>query len=340
MFSYVSLEQRVPQDHPLRAVRKSTDNGWWSSPNANWLLANAQAALNSRNSENPTWNQWGTPTNESLPNAMDMVSAASVWSQLPPPTMNLAGTYEIQNVNSGLVLNVVGGNTTPGTEVIQYPWANGQSNSLWTFVPTSGGYYQIKNASTGQVLNVSASSGQEGALVVEWPAQSMIPGNDQWLPVQNPDGTFSFYNLLSRFALDAPAASTASNVQLDQYPGNFTAAQKFNLIKPSLNLSGTYEIQNANSGLALNVYGGQTANGVEIIQWPFSSGVTNAEWKFVPASPGYYRIQNVNSGLMLMSQGLQPHSALSLFSGPLLRQTTTSGGWCKTPMEPTRSTTH
>ena len=122
-------------------------NGW-NAPNANWLLANAQAAWNSRNSENLTWNQWGTPTNESLPNAMDMVSAASVWSQLPPPTMSLAGTYEIQNVNSGLVLNVVGGNTTPGTEVIQYPWVNGQTNSLWTFVPTSGGYYQIKNAST------------------------------------------------------------------------------------------------------------------------------------------------------------------------------------------------
>jgi len=25
MFSYVSLEQRVPADHPLRAVRKLTD---------------------------------------------------------------------------------------------------------------------------------------------------------------------------------------------------------------------------------------------------------------------------------------------------------------------------
>ena len=100
-----------------------------------------------------------------------------------------------------------------------------------------------------------------------------------------------------------PAASTASNVQLDQYPGNFTAAQKFNLIQPSLNLSGTYEIQNANSGLALNVYGGQTVNGVEIIQWPFSNGATNAEWKFVPASPGYYRIQNVNSGLYVNVTG-------------------------------------
>ena len=25
MFSYVSLEERVPQDHPLRAIRRITD---------------------------------------------------------------------------------------------------------------------------------------------------------------------------------------------------------------------------------------------------------------------------------------------------------------------------
>jgi hypothetical protein len=300
-------------------------NGWWSAPNANWLLANAQAAWNSRNSENLTWNQWGTPTNESLPNAMDMISAASVWSQLPPPTMNLAGTYEIQNVNSGLVLNVVGGNTAPGTEVVQYPWVSGQTNSLWTFVPTSGGYYHIQNASTGQVLNVSAASGEEGALVQQWPGQGMSPGNDQWLPVQNPDGTFSFYNLLSHFALDVPAASSASDVQLDQYPGNFTAAQKFNLIQPNLNLSRTYEIQNANSGLALNVYGGQTANGAEIIQWPFASGATNAEWTFVAASPGYYRIKNLNSGLYLNVSG-----ASTAFGAPIIQwgtSTTNNDRW-------------
>jgi hypothetical protein len=29
LFSYVSPEQRVPADHPLRAIRKMTDRGRW-----------------------------------------------------------------------------------------------------------------------------------------------------------------------------------------------------------------------------------------------------------------------------------------------------------------------
>ena len=279
--------------------------GWWSAPNANWLLANAEAAWNSRNRDNLTWNQWGTPTNESLPNAMDMVSAASVWSQLPPPTMNLAGTYEMSNVGSGLAVNVSGASMADAAEIIQYPFSGGQTNALWTFVPTTGGYYQIKNVNSGQVINVSGASGNAQASIVQWPAQAVIPGNDQWMPVKNPDGTFSFYNLLSHLALDVPGGSTASMKQLDQSFGNGTPAQKFNLVQPNLNLSETYEIQNANSGLALNVSGSSTANNASVIQWPFSSEEKNALWRFVPVSdsPGYYRIQSVKSGLYVNVTG-------------------------------------
>jgi hypothetical protein len=49
--------------------------------------------------------------------------------------------------------------------------------------------------------------------------------------VQNSDGTYSFYNALSSDAIDVPAASTASGIQLDQYGENGTPAQKFNLIR-------------------------------------------------------------------------------------------------------------
>ena len=61
----------------------------------------------------------------------------------------------------------------------------------------------------------------------------MIPGNDQWLPVQNPNGTYSFFNLNSLQALDVPNGSTASGTQLDQWFGNSTSAQEFNLITQS-----------------------------------------------------------------------------------------------------------
>ena len=59
----------------------------------------------------------------------------------------------------------------------------------------------------------------------------MIPGSDQWKPVQNYDGTYSFYNLNSHQALNDPAASTASGVRYQQAFGNGTAAQEFSLVQ-------------------------------------------------------------------------------------------------------------
>jgi len=326
--------QYMPQTYVFtRALSNflTVASGWWSSPYATWELNNAQDAWNIRNSQDLMWDTWNQQTpvlntpisGESEPGAMDVSSGDAIWQQFPPRTMNLAGTYEIQNVNSGLALNVSGGSTANGGEVIQYPFSSGQTNSLWTFVPTSGGYYHINNVNSGLVLNVSAGgaggSGINGATIIEYAAQGMIPGNDQWMPVQNSDGTFSFYNLFSKQALDVPGASTASSTQLDQWFANGTEAQKFNLIQPSLNLSGTYEIQNADSGLAVNVSDASTANGAEIIQWPFSGGATNAEWRFISASPGYYRIQNVNSGLYLNVAG-----GSTAFGAPIV-QWSTSG---------------
>ena len=100
-------------------------------------------------------------------------------------------------------------------------------------MPTSGGYYQIKNVNSGQVVNVTGGSCIQGALIVQWPAGGLSPGNDQWLPVKNPDGTYSFYNLNSLQALAVPGGTTMEKTQLDQWFGNSTPAQKFNLIPQS-----------------------------------------------------------------------------------------------------------
>jgi hypothetical protein len=207
----------------------ATETNLWSTYQS-WLQGNANAAWSERNSLNITWNDWTNPTNDSGSDPNEMSSAAAVWQHLPPPSVNLSGTYEIQNAGSGLALNVSGASTTNGAPIIQYPFTSGATNALWTFVPTSGGYYQIKNVNSGQLVNVAAASGINGASIVQWPAQSLIPGNDQWMPVQNPDGSYSFFNLNSLQALDDPNESTASGTQLDQWFGNSTSAQEFNLI--------------------------------------------------------------------------------------------------------------
>lgn len=195
-----------------------------------FLEGNANAAWGERNGSSLTWNDWHNPTNDSNPDANEMSSAAAIWQHLLPPGVSLSGSYEIQNVASGLALNVSGASTENGAAIIQYPFSSGATNALWAFVPTSGGYYQIKNVNSGEVANVTGASGINGASIVQWPGNGMLPGNDQWLPVQNPNGTYSFFNLNSLQALDVPNGSTASGTQLDQWFGNSTAAQEFNLI--------------------------------------------------------------------------------------------------------------
>jgi predicted alpha-1,6-mannanase (GH76 family) len=210
----------------------ATDNSAWGTY-LTYMQNNANAAWNERSNLNLTWNDWTKPTNNSGTDGMEMGSAAEVQQNLPPPALNLSGTWEIQNVNSGLALNVKAASTSNGAAVVQYPFSNGQTNAEWTFVPTSGGFYEIKNVNSGLVLNVSGSitaNALSGALIDQWTAAAIIPGNDQWMPVKNPDGSYSFYSLNSYQALDVPGGSKASDVQLAQWYGNGGTNQEFNLI--------------------------------------------------------------------------------------------------------------
>ncbi|HEV2647537.1 MAG TPA: RICIN domain-containing protein [Acidobacteriaceae bacterium] len=210
----------------------ATDNNAWGTYGT-YMQNNANAAWNERNSSNLTWNDWTKATNDSGPDGMEMESAAEVQQNLPPPALSLSGTWEIQNVNSGLSLNVKGASTAAGAIVQQYPFSSGQTNAEWTFVPTSGGFYQIKNVNSGMVLNVSGgvtTNALSGALIDQTNVGGMTPGNQQWMPVKNSDGSYSFYSLNSYMALDVPGASKSSGVQLDQWFGNGATGQEFRLI--------------------------------------------------------------------------------------------------------------
>lgn len=87
-----------------------------------YLQDNANAAWSERNSKNLTWNDWTRLTPETAgpccnlgpnqpdigPDAVETGSAVAIWQHLPPPQLNLAGTYEIANAGNGLALNVDG----------------------------------------------------------------------------------------------------------------------------------------------------------------------------------------------------------------------------------------
>ena len=143
-----------------------------------------------------------------------------------------SGNYEFVNAQSNMALTVSGASTSNGAAIVQEPYT-GASSQLWTLTPTSGGYYHIKNVGSGLALNVSGNataSFQEGAATIQWPAQPMGgEDNDEWMPVLNSNGTYTFYNLNSEQVLDNFGASTTAGNKFDQWVANGTAGQNFTL---------------------------------------------------------------------------------------------------------------
>jgi MYXO-CTERM domain-containing protein len=212
----------------------ATFNGLWHNYQT-WMENNAAAAWSKRNTLNITWNDWtaATPSPAFVPDpandvitSLDTRGATGIWQLLPQPLIPaLVGTFELQTVNSGLSLT-----TAPnGTSVVQEPFEN-SLEWLWTFVPADGGYYRIQELSTGQYLSVDSNSARPGAAIVVSPMPTFAQGNDQWLPSDNGDGTYTFYNLSSILALDDPGASKLAGTAFAQWVGNGTDGQKFRLI--------------------------------------------------------------------------------------------------------------
>src|SRR5580658_6010656 len=76
----------------------------------------------------------------------------------PGEQTSFLGTYELQVEASGLALNVAGGSTTNGGEVVQYPFGGGSTNAEWTMSETNNGYYQLVNVKSGLDVAVSGAS--------------------------------------------------------------------------------------------------------------------------------------------------------------------------------------
>ena len=220
-------------DQVFRGLGKfARENNLWSTYSS-WFDNNAAAAWNHRRTDyNFSHNNFSTATSQSDLSTMEAEGSIVVQEAIQESAGvgDLSGTYQIQNVASGLAVTVYGDSRQNGTPLVQWQY-NGQPGAKWTFVAAGGGYYHIENPNSGQVINVAAASGKSGAALLQWPMQGMAPGNDQWRPVRNADGTYTFINMLSGLALDLIGANPAAGTGLDQWFSNSTNAQKFRLIR-------------------------------------------------------------------------------------------------------------
>jgi hypothetical protein len=178
-------------------------------------------------------------------------------------TLNGYPLYQIQNVNSGLVLDDYGYGTTNGTEIDQWA-ATGNTNQNWEVAPvvSFGGTYILQNVASTQVLDVTGSSTTAGAAVVQNP----YSGNNSQSWTFKPDsrGNYEIVNVNSGQDLNVVGNSFFNSADECQWPGGNQPSDQW---LPALNSNGTYTFYNLNSGLALDNPGASTTSGEQYDQY-------------------------------------------------------------------------
>ena len=148
----------------------------------------------------------------------------------PGCAMDLSKVYTFENVNSGLVMDIVNGSMTDGTNVQQWG-ANGYDCQKWVLSSFgSGNYYYIRSLQDRSfVLRAEGSANGSNIDIVTYSSKdsSML-----FRFTKNLDGSFGIVTHASKDAclVEVANASTDSGANVQQYAVTNHSCQKWNLL--------------------------------------------------------------------------------------------------------------
>ncbi len=136
--------------------------------------------------------------------------------------------YTLTNVNSGQVMDVSGGSTSPGAPVLQWP-LHGGPNQRWTLAQVgSTGAYTVANVNSGLCLEAaSASPTTAGGQLDQGTCGGAM--SQQWNVQPVGDGSYTLANVGSGMVADVQGASQAPAAPVIQWPANQGANQHWRL---------------------------------------------------------------------------------------------------------------
>lgn len=137
----------------------------------------------------------------------------------------LSGTYAIQNVNSGLLLGVLGASTAEGADIVQWS-STGSLDQQWTLTLAANGAYLIHNVNSQYVIGVFGASTSQGATLVQWQSNGSPDQEWQFAPVGS---NWIITDVNSGLKMDIQGASTANGAQAFQWPLDGSPSQLWTL---------------------------------------------------------------------------------------------------------------
>jgi hypothetical protein len=133
--------------------------------------------------------------------------------------------YKVVNRNSGLVMDVYGGGTNAGAQVIQWTYHNG-SNQKWYLQPY-GDTFQLVNEHSGLVMDVYGGGKTAGVNVIQWTNHHGL--NQQWF--LDPKGGYNvLQNVNSNLVADVYRGQTNAGAHVIQWSYNAGNNQQWYLV--------------------------------------------------------------------------------------------------------------
>lgn len=203
------------------------------------------------------------------------------------------GTYRLQ-AQSGNYLDVVGANTTEGTDV--WTWEHNTSGAqLWEINRQADGFYTFKNPRSNKFLTATNASITPGTGTQ---IRSSISGCQQKWIVHVSGSAYRIMSACSWGSLNVTGGSSANGTSVTTQLSNDSLSQKWNLIIQDEAVIENDIYRLSYNSQSLDVSGTKTANGTNVNIW--SDNYTGSqEWEVTRQADGFYMLKNPHSGKYL-----------------------------------------
>lgn len=211
------------------------------------------------------------------------------------------GTYLIENVNSGFVLDAESAGTTKGTNIRQYK-SNGTVAQNWKFTEREAGVYTIGAAYCSLVYDVESGNIAPASNVRLWKSNLTTAQKWQLTRVADPlsSGTYYVKNTGTGLVMETEGGSCERRANVDVAANQDAVYQRLMISTPDNGV--TYHIRNLNSRLTLDVVGADKTSGTNIQQHKINNTPAQ-DFKIIPLGNGSYRMASVLGNVSLAVNG-------------------------------------
>jgi len=198
-----------------------------------WMVQNANEIWNNRRTDyDLTWNVWNQQTPQNNGEKITHYASALAWLQYTPATSDggivSGATYSILSKASGRAIDVEGGATTQGANVLQWDNQNA-SNQRWVVTAIGENTYSITNVNSGMSLDLEGGGTENGANILQWGWNG--GDNQKWYLQADDEGYYTIVSVASGQAIDVEGGSTENGGNIIQWGINNQDNQKWMLIQ-------------------------------------------------------------------------------------------------------------